>query len=172
MAQHATGQDVTGHHLAGRWLHTAAPVGGRRRRPMAPSISRRADTLGALLAGVAMALTVGVAWFALEMDGTITSPWVVSGAGLLIGIAVRLGGGPFEPAVRAVISLLVFVVTTLAVSFLVVRYQLREMDPDLPLAFEEHVFVRNRVLAPAYAAASAVGAYLTIQLNYLRARRH
>jgi hypothetical protein len=162
-----------------RWFDAAeqsgneavAPVAARRRRPI-PVTGRHTDPFVALLAGFAMALVVGLGWFLLELDGTISSPWVVAATGLLIGAAVRLGGGPFDPAVRATISLLVFLVTTLVVSFLVVRYQLAALEPDLPLRFEEHMFIRNRILEPGYALATAGGAWLAIQTNYLWARRH
>lgn len=161
-----------------RWFEAAdqsgdlaiAPVARRRRRPL-PVTGRHTDPLIALLAGLAMAMVVGMAWFLLETNGTVTSPWVVAVGGALIGLAVRLGGGPFDPAVRAAISLLVFLVTALAVSFLVVRHQLALISPDVPLAFEERMFVRNRVLEPAYALSTAAGAWLSIQANYLWARR-
>jgi hypothetical protein len=143
----------------------------RRQRHPIPVTGRHTDPFIALLAGLAMAMVVGLAWFLLEAAGAISSPWVVAVSGLLIGVAVRLGGGPYDPPVRAAISLLVFLVTTLVVSFLVVRHQLALVDPDLPWAFEERMFVRNRVLEPGYALATAAGSWLAIQVNYLWARR-
>jgi hypothetical protein len=170
--------DFSLHGTPERWFHAAdesgnaaiAPMVRPRRHPI-PVTGRRTDPFVSLLAGLAMALVAGFAWYLLELDGAVSSPWVVAVTGLLIGGAVRLGGGPFDPAVRGTISLLLFLVTTLVVSFLVVRHQLAQMDPDLPLAFEERMFLRNRILEPGYALATAGGAWLAIQANYLWARR-
>jgi hypothetical protein len=158
-----------------RWLHAAAQSGDgavapalRPRRAPLPVRGHRGDPLGGLLAGIAMAMVVGLSWFLVDTGGATTSPWIATGTGLLIGLAVRLGSGPHDRALRAGISLLLYLVTTLTVSFLAVRHHLAQLDPDLPFGFEERVFVRNRLLDPAHALATAGGAWLAMQASYLR----
>jgi hypothetical protein len=169
--------DFSLHNSPDTWFSAAGDSGqstvsgaNRRSRTPVPVTGRHADPLVSLLAGLAMAMVVGLCWYLLEIDGSLTSPWVVAGTGLLIGAAVRLVGGPFDPALRGTISLLLFLVTTLVVSFLIVRYQLARMDPDLPFRFEERMFVRNRILDRDHLLATGAGACLAIQLNYLWSR--
>jgi hypothetical protein len=143
-----------------------------RRRPRFPvPHAHRADSLAALLGGLAMAITVGAAWFALETRNALVSPWLVAAAGLLIGLGVRIAGGPYEPPLRAMIALVLFLVTSFVTSYLIVRHGLRGLHIDLGLPHEEQVFLRRRLLDPEHAVALAAGCWLAIRANYLRSQR-
>lgn len=161
-----------------RWFDAAAESGQMdftplsRPRPSHPIPSgARADGFAAVLAGMSMCMVAGVCWFLLELEGTMSSPWLVVGLGALVGAAVRLGAGPHDPAMRGMVALILYLVTTVVVSFLIVRYDLRNLDSTLTLAAEERLFLRRRVYEPSYALATAAGAILAVRTNYLWSRR-
>lgn len=144
-----------------------APVLMPRTRVPVPH-GQHADPVVATLGGLAMAVVAGASWFMLEQEGRITTAWVLVLVAALIGLSVRIAGGPYDPGLRATIAVMLYLVTALVVSFLVVRDQLLRADPDLSLSFQEEMFVRNRVLEIDHAAATLVGIWVAVRAACLR----
>jgi hypothetical protein len=160
-----------------RWFDAAEESGQtdptpltRPRPDKAVPHGQRADPFAAFLAGTAMALAAGTGWFLLEFDGII-SPWSVTVLGILIGTSVRLGAGPYDPAMRATVALVLFAVTAIVVSFLSVRLQLQVTNMDFSFAYEEREWLRRRIYDPAYAGCTALGAVLAARVNYIASNR-
>jgi hypothetical protein len=112
--------------------------------PVLPQ-SERADLLLACLTAVAMSVVCGYAWYRVDTTGSLRSPWLAVGLGIMIALSVRLGGGPADPDVRAALACGFYVVTVVAVLFLASRHTYLELyGANRELASFEQELIRTR----------------------------
>jgi hypothetical protein len=158
-----------------RWLNAArgsglsmSPSPLRRRPPRTPvpSAYQHVDPVASFLGGLAVTTVTGIAWYVLEADGTVASPWMLIMVGFVIGLGVRFGGGPYDPGIRAAIALGLYTACVAVVSYLLVHHDLRQSFPNITWAIEERTLVRTRLLAADYALATLGGAWVAVQVNY------
>ena len=174
MAQAKNKMDFSIETVPQRWFDAAKESGQTDAKPLSrPRAAKpvphgqRVDPFAAVLAGAAMCMAGGVAWFLLEIEAGVISPWTPTVMGMLVGASVRLGAGRRDPGVRAFISVVLFLLTTTVVSFLVVRLQLSRGMLDSSVAFAERAFLRHRVYDATYAGTTTLGALLAMRVNYL-----
>ncbi len=148
------------------WVEAAsdAPsVDERQRRPKkagrsTPPVATSLDLFTACLAAGATSIVSGYAWYELQLSG-FTSPWVAVGLGLIIAIAVRLGGGPEDVQTRGVLALLIYLITSSVVIFLIARTNYLDLYGSRPgLTDFEQELLHSRLTEPLAIVAWLAGA--------------
>jgi hypothetical protein len=131
-----------------------------------------ADLATASLAGLAMSIVAGYAWYELATAAGLTSPWVAVGLGVVVAVAVRLGGGAHDPQSRAVLSLLLYLATWSIVMFGISRYLFADLYGSSPSLVEyEQAFLHSRLAEPPAIVAWVAGAVASVKVSYLLRRR-
>lgn len=155
----------------GEILGDALPLRRKRIMPRIPTRDQP-DMFTALLAGVAMAVAGGWAWFHYETVNGVQAPWLAPCLALLVAAAVRLGSGRGHPDQRAAVAAVIYLVTLLTVSYLVERYYLRGLFGPLGRDWAgDTSLLRNRFSHPETVLAWIIGFLLSIQFSYLGHRR-
>lgn len=130
------------------------------------------DAMTAFIAGASMTIVAGAAWYFLEIDGAVVSPWLAVMMGMLIAVAVRLGAGQDHPEVRASLSVIFYLVGVFTVAYMIERHQFISLyGPEASIAGGERGLVRDRLTEPLTLAAWACGLVVAAQTSYLFKRR-
>lgn len=151
-------------------LDTAAP---RSRRSVSiPSALDRVDIMTSVIAALATSTSCGVAWYLFETRGVSTSPLIALLVGLVIALAVRLGGGQGDPDVRATIAFIFYMATVLMTAYMIERFDYRITYGESPnVAQTEYWIVRDRISQPLIILGWAGGLVLSTQISYITRKR-
>ncbi len=134
--------------------------------------TERVDIMTSVIAALAISGVTGVAWYLFETRGVSDSPLLAILLGLVISIAVRLGGGPGDPDIRATISFIFYLTTVLAVAYMVERYDYQVTYRATPnLDQTEYWIVRDRLKEPTVILGWAAGLVLSTQISYVTRER-
>jgi hypothetical protein len=160
------------------WNHAAeeAPEADNsplRRKRLVGQLPQRydVDVLSATVAGVAMAVVSGAAWYFLEIRNAMVTPWLAAVLGLVIAMAARLGAGRHHPEVRATISVIVYLTALFTVAYMIERHQfVSPYGAEASIAGGERGLVRDRLTQPLTLLAWSVGLGITAQISYLTRR--
>lgn len=130
------------------------------------------DFLSAFVAALAMGGIGSTVWYFLETRDGFSSPWLAPVLGILIAIAVRLGGGKGQPDARAALASVAYSLSLILVMYLVERYYLRQVWGDNEIVGGiERSLVRRRLSDPSTLLAWAVGFLATILTSYATRKR-
>ncbi len=138
--------------------------------PVLPS-NHRIDLLMTALTSVAMSVVAGYAWYQMDASGTLRTPWLAVGLGVLIAVAVRLGGGKGDRGSRAIVAGIFYTVTLVVVTCLAARHNWTVLYGDNGLVSYEEDLMR-RIADPITLAAWALGGFATVKLSLLLGNRH
>lgn len=161
------------------WFEAAAqaPKGDEQRPFVQPSVlpvlpvNNRIDLLMTALTSVAMSVVAGYAWYQMDSSGTLRTPWLAVALGVLIALAVRLGGGKGDRGSRAIVAGTFYSVTLVAVTCLAARHNWAVLYGDNGLvSFEEDLM--RRIADPVTLVAWAIGGYATVKLSLLLGNRY
>ncbi len=135
-------------------------------------VSTQVDLITSFLAALAMSSIFGTFWYLLETNDGSRDPWYAIGLGVLIAVAVRLGGGRDHADSRAVVSVLFYLSTIFVVAYLVERhYNVELWGAGSSLAGSEKNLVRYRLTEPETLGAWCLGLAASVQVSYLLRRR-
>ena len=145
----------------------------RRRRVVGDlPIRYEIDTVTASLSAMIVSIVAGTAWYMVEVENALNSPWVSVVLGALIAVAVRLGAGPHLPEIRATLAVIFYIVTVLAVAYMVERTQFIAIyGNEAAIAGGERGLVRDRLTEPQTVAAWTLGLLTATQVSYLLRKR-
>ncbi len=130
------------------------------------------DMITGTIAALSMSFVCGAAWYAVETQRVLVTPWLAVFCGLFIGIAVRLGMGARHADVRATLSLIFYVMTIAATSYMIERFDWVQLYGSAPnLRQSETELVRDRLTEPTTVIAWLIGAVATVQIGYLLRER-
>lgn len=161
------------------WFEAAAqaPKGDEQRPFVQPGVlpvlpvNNRIDLLMTALTSVAMSVVAGYAWYQMDASGTLRTPWLAVALGVLIALAVRLGGGKGDRGSRAIVAGTFYTVTLVAVTCLAARHNWTVLYGDNGLvSFEEDLM--RRIADPITLVAWAIGGYATVKLSLLLGNRY
>ncbi len=160
-------------HIAAEEGPEGDPTPLRRKRYIGTlPVATQIDFITSFLAALALSTVFGTLWYLIETKNGSRSPWMAVGLGVVIAIAVRLGGGRDHPDTRAVISVVFYLSTLLVVAYLVERhYNIALWGRHSSLAGSEQALVKYRLTEPVTLAAWCLGLAATVQLSYLLRRR-
>lgn len=135
-------------------------------------VSTQMDYITSFLAALAMSAIFGTFWYLIETNRGMRNPWLAVGLGVLVAVAVRLGGGPRHPDTRAVISVVFYLSTLFVVSYLVERhYHISLWGSGSSFDGSEQGLVKFRLTQPETLVAWCIGLAATVQISYLLRRR-
>jgi len=138
--------------------------------PVLPS-NNRIDLLMTALTSVAMSVVAGYAWYQMDASGILRTPWLAVALGVLIALAVRLGGGKGDRGSRAIVAGIFYAVTLVAVTCLGSRHNWAVLYGDNGLVtFEEDLM--RRIADPITLVAWAIGGFATVKLSLLLGDRY
>ena len=159
-------------HAAAEEAPEGDPLPLRRKRYVGSvPVSTQVDLITSSLAALAMSVVFGTFWYLIETDDGTRDPWFAVGLGVLIAIAVRLGGGRDHADTRAMVSVLFYLSTILVVAYMVERhYNLQLWGSNGSLAGSEQNLVRYRLTDPETLGAWCFGLAATVQVSYLLRR--
>jgi len=120
---------------------------------------------------VAMSVVAGYAWYQMDASGTLRTPWLAVALGVLIAVAVRLGGGKGDRGSRAIVAGTFYAVTLVVVTCLAARHNWAVLYGDNGLVSFEEDFMR-RITDPITLAAWAIGGYASVKLSLLLGNRY
>lgn len=160
------------------WFEAAAQAPKGEERPFTQAgmlpvlpVNNRIDLLMTALTSVAMSVVAGYAWYQMDASGTLRTPWLAVALGVLIALAVRLGGGRGDRGSRAIVAGTFYVVTLVAVTCLAARHNWTVLYGDNGLvSFEEDLM--RRIADPITLVAWAIGGYATVKLSLLLGNRY
>jgi hypothetical protein len=162
------------------WYEAAAQAPQGAERPVTSSSflptlpsSRGVDLAMACLTTLAMSVACGYAWYQIDTTQMVRSPWLAVALGVMIAVAVRLGGGRRDRETRAALAGLFYVVTLLSVAFLATRHSYVDLYGSSPslVSFEEELF-RSRFSDPWTVVAWFAGAVTAVKLSLLLGDRY
>jgi hypothetical protein len=145
-----------------------------RRKRILPRIPIRddADLVTSIVGGGILAVIVGWAWFEHETTTLGQSPWIALILGVIVAIGVRLGNGPHHADVRATLSSVIYLLTLLAVAYMVERHSYLSVYGSADSFWAGDMYVlRNRIGQPEIMGFWVLGLIGTIQTSYLLRRR-
>lgn len=149
---------------------TAAPLqkaGPMRAMPSGKSL----DTFTATLSGAVVSIISGYLWFEVEMTTGKPYTWIALIVGMAIAIAVRIGGGPPDHQIRATISMMFYLLTSIVALFLIGRANYSETyGQSASLLDFESQLINTRLSDPMSALALAMGAVLAVFISYAMRR--
>lgn len=160
------------------WFEAAAQAPKGEERPFAqpgmlpvlPS-NNRIDLLMTGLTSVAMSVVAGYAWYTMDASGTLRTPWLAVALGVLLALAVRLGGGKGDRGSRAIVAGTFYAVTLMAVTCLAARHNWTVLYGDTGLvSFEEDLM--RRIGDPVTLVAWALGGFAAVKLSLLLGSHH
>lgn len=148
-----------------------SPLRPKRKLAIATAVER-VDVMTAVIAALAISVAAGVAWYAFETNDVTTSPVIALATGLVIAIAVRLGGGAGDPDIRASISFLFYLATVVTTAYMIERHDFLLTYGQAPsVADVEYWLVRDRLKQPIVILGWAGGLVLSTQVSYLTRKR-
>ncbi len=160
------------------WFEAAAQAPKGEERPFTQAsmltvlpVNNRIDLLMTALTSVAMSVVAGYAWYQMDASGTLRSPWLAVALGVLIAVAVRLGGGKGDRGSRAIVAAGFYAVTLLAVTSMAARHNWTVLYGDNGLvSFEEDLM--RRIADPITLVAWALGGFTAVKLSLLLGSRY
>ncbi len=129
------------------------------------------DAFTATLVGAVVSIISGYLWFEIEMSTGKPYTWIAMVVGVAIAIAVRIGGGPPDHQIRATISMLFYLVTSVTALFLIGRANYAETyGESAGLLDFENQLINTRLSDPLSALALAMGAVMAVVISYAMRR--
>ncbi len=144
-----------------------------RRSVSIPSALDRIDIMTSVIAALATSTVTGVAWYMFETRNVSDSPLLALVAGLVIALAVRLGGGKGDPDVRASIAFIFYMATVLITAYMIERFDYQITYRETPnISQTEYWIVRDRISQPLVVLGWAGGLVLSTQISYITRKRN
>lgn len=136
--------------------------------PPRPKVTRKPSDMfsGTVFALVVSAIS-SVGWFVLERNSPSPLPWLAVPVALAIVVAIRLGAGPGEQDIRAILAATLYLLTVIVAAVLVSNYQFQSIFGTSPsLAELDHWLVRTRLEDPMTMLNWVGGFWASIHLSY------
>lgn len=130
----------------------------------------RADVFGGLLVALAASIPIVASVWLTTSDAQLL--WLTGCTGILMAAAVRLGAGPVEPELRAVLAATATLVLVLVIQVLRHYTGLSQLLDDPPAVREAEVLLRLRMKAdPTVPVMMGAAVFGSVVLSYLLRRR-
>lgn len=124
------------------------------------------DTSSLLFLTAAVSIASGVGWYVLETWFDVSSPWLVTAIGVLIAVACRVGGGPSNPGIRAVIGLIFYGITSVGAGMGLARHRFIDLYRSIPSSQElESQFLLDHATTGTSIFAAILGGVAVVALS-------
>lgn len=144
----------------------SSPLGRRRVMPSIPE-REQSDIVSGTIFGGLVALTGGWLWYQGEVASVGQLAWVAPLLGVALAVVIRLSAGGRDSDVRATLSAVLYLLTILAVAYLVERAQFIETYGNATQFWNSNAaLIRNRISEPWTITSWIIGLVLAIQLSY------
>lgn len=144
----------------------STPLGRRRVMPSIPE-REQSDIVSGTIFGGLIALAGGWLWYQGEVASVGQLAWVAPLLGVALAVVIRIAAGGRDSDVRATLAAVLYLLTILAVAYLVERAQFIQTYGDATQFWNSNTaLLRNRISEPMTISSWLLGLVLAIQLSY------